>query len=605
MRSQESRTPSKKKKRKKPFPQGAVEVDFETNGLEFYYGGRPFLCGLEDEEGTVIISRPGDSNWPLVKRIIEDPNIVKVSHNAKYELLMSHAMGWNPAGVWHCTLLMAAMVYEYTQLSMQALSRKHFGRDHKNMVKDWLTANARAFKKEHNRAPNYSDVPNALIEEYLELDLDDGMRFYWLFKPALERAGTWELYEVERKLLANEVVPMELRGLKIDRDYCFKTALEFNGVMAKLHKKMVKHSKIKDLNPNSRQQVATALTKLNIDTGEVGKDGVMLTNRKVLAKAGVSSNPFVKSLGLWKGYKKIVGTYLVPYTQKASHNILHPSFWQLGEDEGIKTGRFSCKNPNFQNIPSDAKNNLPAEIVLSVREAVVPRKGHAFVFGDYSQIELVLFFWYAGATRMLNKYVKGEDIYRANCYDLFEGFADMNATQQDICRRDSKTISLALQYGMGLELLASILKKPVAEAKRLKALFFQKFPDLRQFMMDAQRDLIVNGFVEDPFGKRYHVPKDLGFKACSTMTQGFAAGIMKRGMIRVGPKIRALAPTAGIVNIIHDEIKTEVPINKVREAADALKKYMPPSIDLLGIPIRVKVKVAYKSWKHSEEVPSA
>ncbi len=589
-------------KRKKRFPQGAVSYDFETDGLEFYYGARPFIAGLEDEVGNVIRTRPGDGKWRVARGVAEDPDIEKVSHNAKFEMLMCNAMGWTPRGKWHCTLLMAAILYEYQRLSLGALTKRNFGRDHKDLIKEWIAKNYRAFRKEHNRMPNYSDVPPELLEEYLELDIDEGMRLYWLFRPALERAGLWEIYEMERRLLMQEVVPMEMRGVRIDPEHCLTTARKFKRRMSRIYDDMVQESKIKDLAPRSRPSLCKAFERLGIDTGEYGKDGLMLTNKDVLA--AVSDVPFVKDLLLWRAYDKVVGTYLVPFTQKACHDVLHASFWQLGEDEGIKTGRFSCKNPNLENIPSGGKHDVPDEIALSVREAIIPRPGHAFVFGDYSQIEAILFFWYAGDEEMLARIAKGMDVYRANAVSLFEGFESMSAADQKLYRKDSKTVTLALQYGMGVAKMSRKLNRTYAEAKQLKDRFFYKMPSLRHFMMQSQRDLIVNGFVQDPYGKRYHVPTDLAYKACNALSQGFAAGILKRGVLSVGPEIRGLAQTAGIDNIIHDEIMAEVPIDKVPQAVEIMRECMPPPLELLGIPIRVDVKVAYRSWRHKEEPPT-
>lgn len=64
---------------KRPFSSGRVAFDYETTGLRVWHGeARPFLLGLEDEDGNVLLARPGTREWDRAMGILADERVEKV-----------------------------------------------------------------------------------------------------------------------------------------------------------------------------------------------------------------------------------------------------------------------------------------------------------------------------------------------------------------------------------------------------------------------------------------------------------------------------------------------------------------------------------------------
>lgn len=573
------------------FPQGRLTLDFETDGLSPFHGARPFMVGLEDEAGQVIIAEPGTKDWELARKLVANPRVTKVSHNAKFELLMCDAIGWKVGGTWDCTMLQAALVDEYRGLSLDSLLLHYFGSSHKNMIKEWLTSNGRWFRSAYGRPPNYSDAPRKLVRKYLELDLDGQVKLDWTHQKAVGDALQKDVYEMERDLL-RVVVDIEKRGMRVDLAYCEK-ALKMLGRMREREADAMADAlpgKLAGINPNSHYDIVKALHHFKLDTGEKTKSGLMKASHELLEGL---DHPFIASLLRWRTASKVAKTYMEPFMEKSVDGVLHPSFWQLGQAEGIKTGRFSSSNPNFQNLPRE-ELSVGAH-TAAVRRAIIPRPGHSFVLADYRQIEAILFFVYADDAEMLRRIGAGQDVYIANAEILFSGaFDSADEDGKKELRRTAKTITLALQYGMGVAKMAKKLGTGYEEARRLKEKFLTKMPSLARFMISAQRDLARNNYVEDFFGKRYNVPMDMAYKACNALCQGGAAGIMKRAMLAVHSELRRLVPGAGIVNVVHDEIIVETPTESAGKVAKILGEVMP--YRKFSVPLEIDISIAHKNW---------
>jgi len=578
----------KKKKALKPFPQGRVVLDYETDGLSPYDGSRPFIAGLEDEAGRVIKARPGEADWNrVVKGIVEDPTIEKITHGGKFEIKMSRHYGMRPQGKFHDTMALAVLINEYQKLNLGWLSATHLGDRSKDIVKNWLTANARRIKKEKGREINYKDVPKWLIEKYLEGDLDKTLCLFYLWYKTVKKEHS-DLYEMETDLVY-DIADMEDHGIWIDVPYTREQIKIFRPMIEDLLNKMISMIGCK-FNPGSGIQLTEVMEILKLDTGLRNKDGTMNTNEKVLTP--LLPNEFISTLLEWRALRKLLGTYLVPFTQKAYGNVIHGNIWQYGRDKAIVTGRLSSSGPNLQNIPVKSK---------SIRRCIIPPPDSAMIFFDFNQIEMRIFTCLAGDPRAIKDLNNNIDPYVAQGKillgkDAFNGISESEHKQR---RSMAKELCLSKIYGIGIKALAQKMNMSVMETKQRSDAYFNNSPATKKFMIHTTRDLLVNGFVRDRFGRKYHVPRDNAYKAVNAICQGAAATIMKKSIIAARP-LKDMG--AKMMLTVHDELIVTAPIKQAKAIAREGKRLLESQSLPFEVPMRVGVDYSITNWSDKKKL---
>lgn len=133
-----------------------------------------------------------------------------------------------------------------------------------------------------------------------------------------------------------------------------------------------------------------------------------------------------------------------------------------------RTGRFSGRNIQVQNLPQNHLNDLPKarEMVRNeactaieetygnipnvlselIRTAFVPKEGHRFIVSDFSAIEARVLAWYAGEAWRLDVFREGGDIYCASASQMF-GIPVVKNGVNGHLRQKGKIAELALGYG--------------------------------------------------------------------------------------------------------------------------------------------------------------
>ncbi len=119
------------------------------------------------------------------------------------------------------------------------------------------------------------------------------------------------------------------------------------------------------------------------DTGQVSFDKNSLTR---------VHHPLARLLMETKRLEKMLGTYLQKqFPEFCINGRIHPLFHpSLGEDGGAKTGRWSCSNPNLQNVPKDRDAGGDR-----IRALFIADEGRKFCKMDYSQVEYLILAHYA------------------------------------------------------------------------------------------------------------------------------------------------------------------------------------------------------------------
>jgi DNA polymerase-1 len=583
----------------KPFT-GKVVFDFETLGLEVWrHKASPFLLGIEDEKGNVLLARPGTKDWQQAKGILADPSIEKIGWNVKYDLSVALHEGMQVNGTVHDGMLMCYMNYEYEpNLKLKSIGKRYFDieADEEKFVKSYLSALRRKGKAD----ANYSDIPKAQMDEYLEKDLDLTMMTYWKFGHVAEGPQR-RVYDIERELIPN-IVETERWGTHIDIEYCKRQLRTMKPRMAALELKLYDLAGV-NFNLNSPIQLGGVLESLNIDTGVRGVRGEMSAGKELLRP--FKDNEFVSTLVEWRSLNKIGGTYFESFLENHEDGIIHPSYWPFGQEEdgGIKTGRMSCTKPAFQTIPGGGRgeNTEMLKDPGFVRRAITPRPGYVFLFGDYKQIEFVIFACSAGDEGILEDLRNGVDFHTANAYRIFGRDCMAGKTEQEVkrIRFQAKELNFSFIFGMGTTTYAQRAGISVMDARNNKAKFFSEVPAARDFLMRSQADLIRDGYVQDQFGRRYHVPQERAYKAANALCQGPAALVMKNGTNKTCKLLKGI--DAHPFLLVHDEVGLEVKRELVWDVAHIFKEGM-EDLNTFPVPITMDFAISDKSWADKKKL---
>jgi DNA polymerase-1 len=588
-------------------------LDVETTGLKPELGALPFLIGAETGNGKVYkidlcnarglvpdILGKNCRELKMIRRKVESSDVVKVAHNAKFEIRMFKALGWKPAGTWWCTMNMMVMLDEYSKLGLDVLADRFWDEQYEEdqCIRSWLSAEKRKRRKAYRdkgwdpddaEEPGYHDfyersgMPE-IMSAYLEKDLDYTLRLCLMTKDRIFEEFSVP-FDTDTDLVPH-VADMEDAGIRVDRAVCIRMMRKYFKLARKWREKLFDIAG-RRFNPNSPQQLLEVFDEQGYEITNTRKN-TLFEQKGRLPKALLEYRADVKLARWFKTFlENAVGEL----------DLLHASFWQNGQNEGIKTGRFSITDPGLQTLPGGYRGTV-GDRGKDVRRAIVPRPGHNLFMVDYAQVEPRILANYTKDERMLAALNRGDDIYLA-FVKIFFGKLPFKKGQEFLLvqrRSDSKTIILAITYGMGVDKMARSLGVASTVARGMKAKAMREMPTMRELMDDCMRDIVRQGYVDDLVGRRYRVPASRSYKGINAIIQGLAAQVMKRALIAVGEEIRKhnrkhkqsrSKTRARMLLTLHDEIVFEVPIGQEDELVPKIVKVMESVMPELDVPLVV------------------
>lgn len=311
---------------------------------------------------------------------------------------------------------------------------------------------------------------------------------------------------------------------------------------------------------------------------------------------------------------KLLNTYVEGIQSRMKYNVIRPSFLQ----HGTTSGRYSCKNPNFQNLPRDDKR---------VKSCIVARAGMVFVGADYSQLEPRCFASHSGDERLLACFNNKEDFYSVVGMEVFERYdCSLKKGDKDFFRdkykqegQQSKVIALAAPYGQTPAKLSPQLGVTMDRAAEIIDAYFEKWPKVKQMQLRAHEAAKKNGVVYNMFGRPRRIPKAMDIPkiygkirhselpyeyrtllnlAVNHEIQSTGASIMNRSAIAVWKKIKeyekidARWRLVKIVLQVHDELVLEGPAELAEDMVQILKNAMENTVSLPGVQLIAEPKIA-------------
>lgn len=521
---------------------------------------------------------PVDRAIALLKPLLEDASVLKIAHNAKYDMQMFLQYGVRIAPV--DDTLMLSYVLDGTQHGHGMDELAQLFLNHKTITYAEVAGTGK-------NQITFDLVPLDIARDYAAEDANVTLRLHKLFKPRLPREKMTTVYETIERPLSSVIADMEFAGIKVDTGVLRKLSNDFSAQIMVLEKEIHEIAK-QSFNIGSPKQLGEVLFgAMGLPGGQKTKTGAWSTSADALEELAEQGHDIVGKILEWRGLSKLKSTYsdALPEAINPRTGRVHTSFSLAGTN----TGRLSSSDPNLQNIPIRTENGK------KIRSAFVPAEGYTLLSADYSQVELRLAAAMADIKALKQAFVDGVDIHAVTASQMFG--VPLDQMTPDI-RRNAKAINFGIVYGISGFGLARQLGIPQAEATAYIKQYLARFPELKIFMDKSKEFARQHGYVETFYGRKCFVrginDKNMGIRnaaeraAINAPLQGTAADIMKRAMIALPPALDAAGLKARMLLQVHDELLFEVPLNEKEQTAELVKKIMAEAGADVGIPLDVE-----------------
>lgn len=529
----------------------AIAVDIETTGLD-PKKGRIRLVSWSDGQVTKSSTNPED-----IRELLEDKDIVKVFHNALFDVPWLNLNGFQVVNCTDTLVLSQVLNNKVSQEnSLDLLVFRYLG---KQMDKRW------------QGPENWQGDLTDEHFRYCENDAKMTKQLYDVLLKQIEKKGLLEVMQREINALP-AVIQLQQVGLPFN----------FAGWEVELNKmadeqvqliQMIRETfQLPDLNLRSAQQLTEALEQ----------EGVVVegTSDEVLAKYE-DQHPVISQIRKYKKIQKRLSAFGDKLKERIDNDGRIRGNWRL---IGTNTGRMSCTKPNLQGLPTAAKKYIEAP------------NGHTFVVADYSQIELRVIAQLSKDKVMMESYQDNEDLHRKTAAAILgKSMEEVTPDERGI----AKTTNFGLLYGMtsyGLKKrirAACGLDVSMEIANAFRNGYFQLYQGVRSY-----QDYLLKTPIIQTVGGRIWTEKDIPLGSIQRLNypiQSTAAEGLKEALALLTEE---LAPRWRITAVVHDEIVLEVPQEEAKQAAIVLENVMIKGMEKLipDVPIAVDVAVGTR-WK--------
>ena len=485
----------------------------------------------------------------IFKPLYEDPKILKVGQNLKYDLEVLRNYNVRLDGPMWDTMIAHYLIQPELRHNMDYMAEVylHYQTIHIDELIGPKGKNQRSMR----------DLSPTLVYEYACEDADITLQLKNKLEPELKRLECEDLfYNIEMPLMP-VLAEMEMNGVCLDTQSLAETSKLFTSRMNEIEQRIYELAG-QQFNIASPKQVGEILfDKLKIiDKAKKTKTGQYVTSEEVLQQLK-NKHEIVADILEHRGLKKLIGTYIdaLPKLINPRTGHIHTSFNQTI----TATGRLSSSDPNLQNIP------IRGEDGKEIRKAFIPEPGCLFFSADYSQIELRVMAHLSQDAQMIEVFREGKDLHAATAANIYKKPIE-EITRDE--RTKSKRANFGIIYGITVFGLAERLDIPRDEAKMLIDGYFATFPQVHDYMEQSKQVARQQGYVTTLFGRRRYLP-DInsanatvrGFaerNAINAPIQGTAADIIKVAMIHIFKRFKAEGIKSKMILQVHDELNFSV-----------------------------------------------
>jgi DNA polymerase-1 len=525
-----------------------------------------------------------------IKTILEDSSIKKVGQNIKFDFIIFNQNGIEINPIEDTMLISYTLDAGINRHNLDTLSEIHL--NHKTISYKELVGSGK------NKL-NFSDIELDKATEYAAEDADVTLRLYNHLKARLDQEKLNKVYESFEKPMVKLLSQLEFNGIKVDDLYLKKLSKKFEGKLRKIEKEIYLIAG-KEFNIASPKQLGEIIyTELKIAKLKKTKKGSLATSANILENLALTGHKFPKLILEWRGISKLKNTYSDALQDHISQKTkrVHTSFLLAATN----TGRLASSGPNLQNIP------IKSEEGREIRKAFIADKKNILISADYNQIEMRILADMADVKELKKAFKNNEDIHSLTASQVFN--VPINKVDENL-RRKAKTINFGIIYGITQYGLAKQISVSNQEALDFINAYFNKFPEIKDYMNSTINTCRKKGYVSNIFGRRIHLRgiNDKNFSirsfqeraAINAPIQGSAADVIRLAMIKINKLIEddKKLQTKMLLQI-HDELifecleKDEAYVKKaIKEAMISISS---SEYHMFSIPLEVNINSGY-NW---------
>ena len=568
-----------------------VAIDTETTGLDYidselvgisisFNAGEGFYIPIKHNDES-IIQLPLEDVINALKPLLESSEKKIIGQNIKFDKNILMKYGLKLASIKNDTMMMSYVLdASATRHNLDALASYYLG---------YKTSTYEDVAGKGAKQISFDDVPIDIATNYAAEDADITLRLYEELSPKLKNIESLNKLNEEIEIPLIEVLSdMERNGAILNAKVLNAQSKDLEERIIRLENKAYKLAG-EEFNLGSTKQLREIFfDKLNYRVIKKTPGGQPSTDEKVLAELA-EEYELPKVLLEHRTLSKLKSTYTdkLPNQISSLSGKVHTSFHQAV----TTTGRLSSSDPNLQNIP------IRTEDGRRIRQAFEPSNGNKFISADYSQIELRVMAHLSKDPGLLSAFQEGEDVHSKTASEVFNvGIEDVSSE----LRRNAKAINFGLIYGIsafGLGKQLGITRNLAAE---YMAMYFEKYPGVKQYMESTKESASQNGYVETLFGRRLYL-KEINANnalrrqaseraAINAPVQGTAADIMKIAMIRMYQALEKEKSEARIILQVHDELILDTPEKEIDRVIELTTEAMKEAT-LLDVPLEIDIGI--------------
>jgi len=505
-------------------------------------------------------------------------NATFIYHNGKYDAAFLRQLGL-PVRVDQDTMLMHYVLSEGNRdlHGLKELSADLLGADpnYDAVVKKYAP----------KMSDSYASVPKDILYHYNSMDTDHTWQLYQIFRVKLDAAGNENLQWCYKNL----IIPMsrflqdvEHAGVWVHQPtlVALRRELEAELATAEVELQEVaapvwdskKYAEWKNatkvppsFSPGSSYQLMWVLNQFGLHPKDP-RTRKPSTNKEALKD--LPQLPFVVALGHFRSAQKMLSTYVEgieraidPYDDRVHATYLI---------HGTATGRLSSRQPNMQNVPRDKH----------IRNIFQAPPGRTYVELDYSQVELRVLAYLSGDRGLWDIYTNNRDLHDEVAASLFPGWADYKDTVLGREQRiRAKFLNFGVAYGRGAESLVAEFKMPVKAAAKIIRDWWATFPQAHEYIVRTRESSRSGRPLETPLGRRRRFGLITGGnrnalenEAANFSIQATASDLTILSAMRMHPNLDKW--DAHIINLVHDSILIECPVQYIDVVAEYAKSVM-------------------------------
>ena len=573
-----------------------VAVDTETTGLN-YMDAKLVGVSLSTKPGEAAYIPFGHAKEEGIKQLsektvleklkpfLEDKKKKIIGQNIKFDrnILAQHGVKLGP--IKQDTMLMSYILdASATRHNLDALAKFYL---------NYKTTTFEEVAGKGVKQISFDQVPLKLAGNYASEDADITLRLYEKLNPLLNKQTSLKKLAEDIEIPLIEVLSdMEQAGTLVNSKVLEAQSKDLGKRLIKLEKEAYEIAG-EEFNLGSTKQLREIFfDKLEYPIIKKTPGGQPSTDENVLQQLA-EDYELPKVLLEHRTLSKLKSTYTDKLPLQISENSgrVHTSFHQAV----TTTGRLSSSDPNLQNIP------IRTEDGRRIRQAFEASKNNELISADYSQIELRIMAHLSEDKGLIKAFNNNEDIHSLTASEVFS--VDQNAVTPDL-RRNAKAINFGLIYGISAFGLGKQLGINRNLAAEYMAMYFAKYPGVKDYMESIKQSARDLGYIETLFGRRLYL-RDInagnGIRrqaaeraAINAPVQGTAADIMKIAMINMHQGLKKAKLDAKMTLQVHDELIIESPPGETKEVVDLLKKSMSEAARL-KVPLEVDVGIG-NNW---------